>query len=65
MPRKKTSKLDELRKSSPWKKAVPERKGKGRRQINFGRNTVINSTLNRQRTESKDIEFGIKRAFGI
>lgn len=64
--KKKLSKLQELRAKSPFK-AKPKRKGTGRPQgagtgLTF--NTPINRKLNTDRTESRAVEFSIKRAFG-
>ncbi len=65
MPKKKLSKLQELRAKSPWK-TKPKRKGTGRPQSGPGLtfNTPISRKLNIDRAESYAVEFSIKRAFG-
>lgn len=64
--KKKMTKLQELRAKSPFK-TVTERKGRGRKgnTSNFGKNTAINRRLNQERTKCYDIEFQLKRTFGI
>lgn len=64
--KKKMTKLEELRAKSPFK-TVTERKGRGRKgnTSNFGKNTAINRRLNQERAKCYDIEFQLKRTFGI
>ncbi len=64
--KKKLTKLEELRAKSPFKTAVAERKGRGRKgnASSFG-GTPINRKLNQERAECRSIEFQLKRTFGI
>jgi len=66
MPKKKMTKLEELRAKSPFK-TVAERKSRGRKgsASSFGGNTAINRKLNQERAECRFIEFQLQRTFGI
>lgn len=65
--KKRMTALQGLRDKSPFKAIKPKRKGTGRPQgagTGFVFNTPINRKLNTDRTESRAVEFSIKRAFG-
>lgn len=63
--KKKMTKLQELRAKSPFK-TVAEQKGRSRKgnTSSFG-GTAINRRLNQERAKCYDIEFQLKRTFGI